>query len=57
MSNTVYVVSVQWTGLPGKKKARKKKLLHRKISGGEEIEGSSAASPQPLGLLAVVPSA
>lgn len=57
MSNTVYVVSVQWTGLPGKKKARKKKLSHRKISGGEEIEGSSAASPQPLGLLAVVPSA
>lgn len=30
MSNTVYVVSVQWTGLPGKKKAKKRKLLHRK---------------------------
>lgn len=57
MSNTVYVVSVQWTGLPGKKKAKKESFYTEKISGGEEIEGSSAASPQPLGLLAVVPSA
>lgn len=40
-----------------RKRRKKESFYTEKISGGEEIEGCSAASPQPLGLLAVVPSA